>query len=87
MLPHTIPALARRCPEEHAALAAALGEDPAAAAARLCALTGTTRLRDLGADANDLDACARVALERRELDNTPPRAHPTEIRALYAAAW
>jgi alcohol dehydrogenase class IV len=87
MLPHTIPALAQRMPDEHAALAAALGEDPAAAAARIRALTGATRLRDLGADANELDACARAAAERRELDNTPPRAHPTELRALYAQAW
>ena len=51
LLPHTIAALARRFPEQHAALAAALGEDPAGAAARLCALTGATRLRELGVDA------------------------------------
>ena len=87
MLPHTIPALARRTPEEHAALTEALGEPPEAVAARICALTGAVRLRDLGAGVNDLDACARAAAERRELDNTPPRAHPTELRALYAAAW
>jgi alcohol dehydrogenase class IV len=87
MLPHTIPALARRRPEEHAALASALGEDPASAAARICAFTGVVRLRDLGAGVVDLDACAQVAAQRRELDNTPPRAHPTELRALYAAAW
>jgi alcohol dehydrogenase class IV len=87
MLPHTIPALARRAPDEHAALTAVLGEEPAAAAARICALTGATRLRELGAEVNDLDACAQVAAQRRELDHTPPRAHPTELRALYAAAW
>ena len=87
MLPHTIPALARRRPDEHAALTAALGEDPATAAARVCALTGATRLRELGADALDLDACARAAAQRRELENTPPRAHPSELRALYAEAW
>jgi maleylacetate reductase len=87
MLPHTIPALARRSPEEHAALAAALGEDPAAAAARVCGLTGAVRLRDLGTGVVELDACAQVAARRRELDNTPPRAHPPELRALYAAAW
>jgi len=40
MLPHTIPALARRFPEQHAALWGALGEEPASAAARVCALTG-----------------------------------------------
>jgi alcohol dehydrogenase class IV len=87
MLPHTIPALARRDPDAHAALTAAVGEDPAAAATRICALTGVARLRDLGADALDLDACAQAAAGRRELDNTPPRAHPTELRALYAEAW
>jgi len=87
MLPHTIPALARRAPEANVALTAALGEDPAAAAARVCALTGATRLRDLGAGVVALDACAQAAATRRELDNTPPRAHPTELRALYAAAW
>jgi alcohol dehydrogenase class IV len=87
MLPHTIPALARRCPAEHAALSAALGEDAAAAAARVCALTGTTRLRELGASPTDLDACAELAAARRELDHTPPRAEPGELRALYAAAW
>jgi alcohol dehydrogenase class IV len=87
MLPHTIPALARRCPEEHDALSAALGEDAAAAAARVCALTGATGLRDLGASAADLDACAELAASRRELDHTPPRAEPGELRALYGAAW
>jgi alcohol dehydrogenase class IV len=87
MLPHTIGALARRFPEEHAALNAALGEDAAAAAARVCALTGATRLRDLGATPADLDACADVAAARRELDHTPPRAERDELRALYDAAW
>ncbi len=87
MLPHTIPALAQRRPDEHAALAALLGEEPAAAAARLCALSGATRLRELGAARADLDACADTASARRELDNTPPRAGRDELRALYEAAW
>ena len=51
MLPHTIPALARRRPDAHAALRAVLGEEPAAAAARLCARTGATRLSALGISA------------------------------------
>jgi alcohol dehydrogenase class IV len=50
-------------------------------------LTGATRLRDLGASAADLDACAELAASRRELDHTPPRAEPDELRALYDAAW
>jgi alcohol dehydrogenase class IV len=86
MLPHTIPALARRFPEEQAVLTAALGEDPAAAAARICALTGATRLRDVGVRAEDLDACADTAAARAQLDDTPPRAGRDEVRALYQAA-
>jgi alcohol dehydrogenase class IV len=87
MLPHTIPALARRFPEEHGALTAALGEDPAAAAAHICALTGATRLRDVGVRAEDLDACADTAAARAQLDDTPPRAGRDEVRGLYQAAW
>jgi alcohol dehydrogenase class IV len=87
MLPHTIPALARRRPDAHAALADALGEDPAAAAARACALTGATRLRDLGVDPSALDACADTAAARQQLAATPPRAGRDELRALYEAAW
>ena len=87
MLPRSVPALARRFPEAHAALASALGEDPAAAAARLCALTGATRLRELGVDAGALDTCVETAAARRELGHTPPRAGREELRALYEAAW
>ena len=87
LLPHTAGALAWRFPAQHAALAETLGEDPAAAAARLCERTGVTRLRDLGVGAAALDACADAAAERRELDNTPPRADRAELRALYETAW
>jgi alcohol dehydrogenase class IV len=87
LLPHTIPALGRRFGSEHAALSAALGDDPAGAAARLCALTGVTRLRDLGVEEGALDACAETALARPQLDNTPPRPGLEELRGLYAAAW
>jgi alcohol dehydrogenase class IV len=87
LLPHTIGALARRFGAEHAALAAALGEDPAGAAARLCALTGVVRLRDLGVEESALDACVETALARPQLDATPPRPSATELRGLYAAAW
>jgi len=86
LLPHTIAALARRFPEQHAALAAELGEDPTAAAARLCALTGATRLRDLGVTAGDLEACVETAAARPQLDNTPPRPGRDELREIYAAA-
>jgi alcohol dehydrogenase class IV len=87
LLPHTTGALAWRFPAQHAALAEALGEDPAVAAERLCRRTGATRLRDLGVPASALDACADAAAARRELDQTPPRADRAELRALYDAAF
>ena len=86
LLPHTAAALARRFPERNAALARVLGEPPAAAAARLCARTGTTRLRDLGVTASRLEACVEGAAERPQLDATPPRPDRAELRALYEAA-
>jgi alcohol dehydrogenase class IV len=87
LLPHTTGALAWRFPAQHAALTEALDEDPAAAAERLCARTGATRLRDLGVARGVLDACADAAATRRELDHTPPRADRAELRALYEAAF
>lgn len=88
LLPHTIPALAQRFPGPHAELTRTLGEEPAHAAARLCALTGATRLRDLGVTSEALDACADAAVQRTaDLGATPPAARRDEIRALYEAAW
>lgn len=86
MLPHTLAALARRFPEALARLGEALGEDPAAAAARLAARTGATRLRDLGITPEALERCADAAAGRAELHLTPPAADRDELRALYEAA-
>ena len=86
LLPHTIGALARRFPDAHAALAAAMGGDPAKVAARICGLTGTTTLGALGVDANALDRAADVAARRPDLANTPPPADRAELLALYEAA-
>lgn len=80
MLPHTARALAARFPER-------VEPGVAEAAARLCALTGSTRLRDLGVARGDLDQCAETAAARRELANTPPAASRDELRAIYEAAW
>jgi alcohol dehydrogenase class IV len=80
MLPHTVVALARRFPGR-------VDEDMAGAASRLCALTGVTRLRDLGVVGGDLDACADTAAARRELAHTPPAADVAELRGIYQAAW
>ena len=88
MLPHSLGALRRRFPEamQHAGEALG-GEEPEAAAARLCALTGATRLRELGVRDEQLDRCAEEAATRAELHLTPPPADQEEIRALYAAAY
>jgi alcohol dehydrogenase class IV len=87
MLPHTLGALAWRGPACAERLADAVGDDPAAVASRICALTGATRLGELGVDPGALPACAEVAGARRELDNTPPRADRAEILALYEHAY
>ena len=80
MLPHTVAALARRFPER-------VDAGVAGAAARICALTGATRLRDLGVPVEELAACAEIAAARRELAHTPPAADVGELRAIYEAAW
>jgi alcohol dehydrogenase class IV len=86
LLAHTTGALAWRFATQHAALAEALGDDPAKVAARLRERTGATSLRDLGIDEAALDRCADVAAERRELDHTPPRADRAELWSIYHAA-
>ncbi len=80
MLPHTARALAARFPE-------LVRPQDIATADLLSARTGTPRLRDLGIDAEALDACADAAAERAELHLTPPAADRAELRALYQAAW
>jgi len=87
LLPHTIRALARRFPGRAARVAERVGEDPAGAAARICALTGATTLSELGVDRGALPACAEAAARRDDLDMTPPRADRAEILALYERAY
>ncbi|MDX6679701.1 MAG: hypothetical protein QOE31_3753 [Solirubrobacteraceae bacterium] len=79
MLPHTLCALERRGAPGAGALAGL--------AAGLARRANAERLRDLGVDEAQLDACADTAAERAELDLTPPRANRDELRALYAAAY
>jgi alcohol dehydrogenase class IV len=87
LLPHTLAALAWRFPDQAAALAETLGEDPVEAAARLARLAHAERIRALGIEANALASCADVAAERAELDATPPRADRAELLAIYESAW
>jgi hypothetical protein len=55
-------------------------------AGRLCELTGSTSLRELGVSPEQLDECADRAAERGDLDLTPPRGDRAELRALYEHA-
>jgi len=87
MLPHSLGALAWRCPRQYEALTEALGEDPAEAAARMCALTGATRLAEVGVAAGALPDCAETAARRPELANTAPAADRAELQALYEHAY
>jgi alcohol dehydrogenase class IV len=87
LLCHTLGALARRFPERMDALGVVLDGDPADVAARMCELTGATRLRDIGVDGDALGDYATAAAERPELDLTPPRADRAELLALYEGAW
>jgi alcohol dehydrogenase class IV len=86
MLPHTLGALAWRFPAQHERLGEALGGDPSAVAAAICARTGATKLSQLGVEESTLQTCADAAAGRRELDNTPPRAERGELLALYEHA-
>ena len=87
LLCHTIGALAWRFPQRIEALGVALEDDPSDVAARMCRLTGATRLRDIGVEREALAECAEAAAERPELDLTPPRADRAELLALYEGAW
>jgi alcohol dehydrogenase class IV len=87
MLPHTSRALSRRFPGTFAQFESALGTDVSSAAARLTALTGTTKLRDAGVSAEQLADCADGATERGELALTPPPADRDELLAIYEEAW
>ena len=80
MLAHSLVALKRRFPE-------AVPQELTVLAARLCELTGTMRLRDLGVTEEQLDRCAEEAATRPELHMTAPAADRGELRALYELAY
>lgn len=87
LLPHTLGALEERMPERIGRLRSALGADPAREAARIVAISGPTRLRDLDVPEAALDEAADAAAQRRHnLAQTPPAADRNEIRAIYGRA-
>ncbi len=87
LLPHTLPALARRFPRELERFGQAVGGEPATIAAAMTARTGATRLRNRGVAREKLAACADAAAQRPELALTPPAADRDELLEIYEAAW
>jgi alcohol dehydrogenase class IV len=87
LLPHTLPALARRFPEQLERFAEAVGGEPASVTASITARTRAVRLCDLDVPREELEACADSAAQRPELHFTPPPADRSELLAIYEAAW
>lgn len=83
LLPHTIPALARRAPEAMSRVIDVVGDG----ARTLRERAGLAGVRDLGVEREALAACADAAAQRPDLDLTPPRASRDELLELYEAAW
>lgn len=86
MLPRSLEALERRAPQSIARLSEVLGTPAVEVALRLCQLTGSVRLSDVGVAEQTLELCAEQASQRAELQMTPPAADFAELRELYRAA-
>lgn len=88
MLPRTMDMMRPRAPDEIAALARALGAEPAEIRRRIESLGGgPRRLRDLDANANRLESARNAMLQRSEFENTPDPPGPEELRRLLQDAW
>jgi alcohol dehydrogenase class IV len=89
ILPHAIRFNAEVAPEAVAAVGQALGDDDAAAAVeRLRAQLGLPgRLRDVGVEADDLDAVARLSQTSAAVKANPRPVSEAEARELLEAAW
>jgi maleylacetate reductase len=92
LLAPTLELMAPRAPQAIGRLAKALGadtEDPAQAAplaAGLAALSGVTRLAEIGVKSDSFDEIVRVALGRPELRNTPQPPGKRELHDLLQRA-
>jgi alcohol dehydrogenase class IV len=89
LLPRTMTAMRDRTPEQIAALAGALGVNPAGIGGRIADLGGgERRLGELGADADLLDEVIEVAWSRPELfAMTPGKLDRSELRDLLESVW
>lgn len=91
LLPHTLGAMTTRAPDALTKLAGALGAPASAEAApervaRLAALSGNTRLSEIGVEEGQLDEVVQQALARPDLRNTPRPPDAAELRALLERA-
>jgi alcohol dehydrogenase class IV len=91
LLPHTLRAMAPRAPRELAALGAALGTERRAESvpdrvAELAALSGATRLSEIGVKPEAVDAIVEQIMGRPDLANTPDTPTEDELRALVERA-
>ena len=89
MLPHTVRLLTSRCPREIALFGLTLDGDgdAAGAVARLAAIAGPTRLRQLGLDRSSIDSVVTAALERSQLAATPDPPGREELHRLLESAY
>jgi alcohol dehydrogenase class IV len=88
MLPRTMEMMRPRASEQIAALANALEAEPGEIRPRLESLGGgPRRLRDLGANADRLEAARHAMLQRPQLANTPDPPSSEELRRLLEDAW
>jgi maleylacetate reductase len=93
LLPHALAFMAGRAPVAIGRLAKALGadtDDPAQAsplAAELAAMSGVSRLEEIGVKRQSFDEIVTVALGRRELRNTPQPPGKRELRDLLDRAY
>jgi alcohol dehydrogenase class IV len=82
VLPYAIEALERRRPG-YVDPDGSLGQ----LARSLATLAGADGIRRLGVDRETLADCARAAVQRTELQLTPPPADEAELLSLYESAW
>jgi alcohol dehydrogenase class IV len=89
LLPLTMEAMRERAPDQIAALASALGTDPARIGERITELAGgRRRLGELGAADGCMEEALEVAMARPELSHmTPGEVTREDLRGILQRAW
>jgi alcohol dehydrogenase class IV len=88
LLPHTTEEMRKRAPEQVAALARALGTDPAHIRDRIAELAGDRHLGEVGAQRDRIDEVLDQAMARPDLAQmTPGEVERSDLAAILDAAW